>query len=305
MKKNLHVGVLMGGFGPEKEVSLNSGKACKKALIDSGYKVTEILVDEDFDKKIERIKPNVCFNALHGEFGEDGTIQGYLNALKIPYTHSGVTTSSIAMNKIYTKNIISKITENLNEPIIFPKTLTPKELDGLDPSSKIIIKPISGGSSVGVKIKKVKEIKKVINKINYFQNMMEPLVGNRELTVTVLDNKPLTVTEILPEKNEVFYNYSAKYSTGGSLHNLPAKIPIKIFKLALKWAKKSHDIIGCNCISRTDFRFDDLNNTLFMLEINTQPGMTETSLVPEQAKFCGIAMPELVDLLVKESGCKS
>ncbi len=305
MNKSLHVGVLMGGFGPEKQVSLNSGEACAKAIIEAGYKVTRIIVDKNLNDKIKKIKPNVCFNALHGEFGEDGTIQGYLNSLRIPYTHSGVSTSSIAMNKVYTKCIISKITKNLNDPIIFPETLDLKDLENLNPTTPIVIKPVSGGSSVGVKIKQVKEIKKMSSEINNFQNMIEPLVGNRELTVTVLDNKPLTVTEILPEKNQTFYNYDAKYSKGGSLHKLPAQIPRKTFKLAMKWAQISHELIGCNSISRTDFRFDDLNNNLYMLEINTQPGMTETSLVPEQAKFCGISMPELVDMLIRNSECKS
>ncbi len=305
MNDFLHVVVLMGGFGSEKEVSLNSGKSCSKALRKiKNYKVSELVVDTNFVSNIQKLNPDICFNALHGKFGEDGTIQGFLNAMKIPYTHSGVLTSSLAMNKIFTKSIITKSTENSDDPIIFPKTLSLKKLNDYKYYRSLVIKPIKGGSSVGVEILYDFNDKKKLHDIEKKKNIMiEPLVGNKELTVAVLQDKPLTVTEILPKKNR-FYNYQAKYETNGSTHRLPAKIPKCIFDKAMNWAFRSHKILGCKGVSRSDFRYDEKSKKLYMLEINTQPGMTETSLVPEQAKFCNISMSDLVEILLKEARCE-
>ncbi len=279
-----HVAVLMGGFGDEKEVSLNSGKACVKALLKANYKVSTII------------------DALHGKFGEDGTIQGFLNTLRIPYTHSGMASSCIAMNKLLTKSLLTEITKNNFDPIIFPKNITLIPKGDFKPEFPLIIKPITGGSSVGIKIiKSFKELEKFKLYLTNKNFMAEPLVGNKELTVTVLKNKSLTVTEIISKENDTFYDYNAKYSENASLHKLPANIPMKIFNLALNWAIQAHKIIGCKGISRSDFRYDEFTNQLFMLEINTQPGMTKTSLAPEQAKFCNIDMPSLVDTLIREA----
>ena len=297
-----HVGVLMGGFSKEREVSLNTGRACSEALKKANYNVSEIIVDKNLIDKLMDLKPDVCFNALHGSYGEDGNIQGLLNTLRIPYTHSGVTASSIAMNKLYTKNIISDITKNNSKPIIFPKNLIFKNPNDYKQFFPIVIKPISGGSSVDIQIiydfEKFKSLLPVLlkNKI-----LIEPFVGDKELTVTVLKNKPLTVTEIIPKKNNKYYNYDSKYSKNASLHEIPANIPKTIFNQAMEWAKEAHIMLGCSGISRTDYRYDSLNEKLYMLEINTQPGMTKTSLAPEQAKFLNIEMSELVDLLIKEA----
>lgn len=302
--KNKHVLLLKGGNGFEKEVSLNTAKKCAKAIKQLGYKITEIdIADMDFHNLME-INADICFNALHGDYGEDGSIQGLLNLLKIPYTHSGVATSSIAMNKINFKRIITYATKFSNDPIHFPKTLQilkkGKFLE-VDYDGAFVIKPIKGGSSVGVKI-----IKKG-NKIPYFdqfikeQLMAENYVGSKELTVTVLEENPLCVTEIKTHSEKEFYNYNAKYDKGGSFHKIPASIPKFIYDKAMSWALKAHQIIGCKGISRTDFRFDNKNEKLYMLELNTQPGMTGTSLSPEQASYCGISFNKMIEILIKEA----
>ncbi len=297
-----HVAVLMGGVGDEKEVSLNSGKACAKALSEANYKVSKIIVDNNLLEKIQNTKPDVCFNALHGKFGEDGTIQGFLNTLKIPYTHSGMASSCIAMNKLLTKSLLTDVTKNISDPITFPKNLELNQVDSSKILFPLVIKPISGGSSVGIKIiKNSLELEKYKIYLSNKNLMVEPFVGNKELTVTVLKNKPLTVTEIISKTRNTFYDYDAKYSENASLHKLPANIPKKIFNQALNWAIQAHKIIGCKGISRSDFRYDEFTNQLFMLEINTQPGMTKTSLAPEQAKFCDIDMSTLVDILIREA----
>ena len=301
-KKFSHIAVLMGGFSKEKEVSLNTGRACSKALKEAKYQVSDIIVDKNLLQNLITMKPDACFNALHGSYGEDGNIQGLLNTLQIPYTHSGVTASSIAMNKLYTKNIISDMTKNNDKPIVFPKNLKFKNRKDYKPFFPIVIKPIRGGSSVDIQI--IYDFEKFKSLFRNYDNnkiMIEPFVGDKELTVTVLKNKPLTVTEIIPQKNNNYYNYDSKYKKNASLHIIPANIPQMIFDQAMKWAEDAHKILGCSGISRTDFRYDSINQKLYMLEINTQPGMTETSLAPEQAKFLKIEMLELVDLLVQEA----
>ncbi len=298
MKNKIHVAVLMGGYGDEKEVSINSGKACSLALTKANYRVSKILVNDNLLENIKTLKPDICFNALHGKFGEDGTIQGFFETIKQPYTHSDVMTSSTAMNKILTKSLLKYYTKDDLNPIKFPKNLTIKNFNDYLP---IIVKPVFGGSSVGIKI--IEKPNQIKNAADFFSNenlFVEPLVGNTELTVTVLKNKPLTVSEIITDDNSKFYDYNSKYDDKGSKHIIPARIPKNIFKKTLKWAKKAHEILGCRGISRSDFRYDNINNKLYMLEINTQPGMTNTSHAPEQAKFIGLSMSDLVDLLIKE-----
>ena len=304
ISKNTHVLLLKGGFGLERDVSLRSAKACSAAIKEIGLKVTEIDIGLKEISEITSLKADVCFNALHGKFGEDGTVQGLLNLLKIPYTHSGVTASAIAMNKMHFKRLITNATENSEDPIIFPKTLKitkGKSIHIDNYYGPYVIKPIRGGSSVDVEIIKENKEKKIKENDNYDELMAEVLVGSRELTVTVLKGKPLCVTEITTDKKQEFYNYKAKYKKNGSSHVIPALIPNNIFNKAMSWALRAHQIIGCQGISRTDFRYDSDYNNLYMLELNTQPGMTETSLAPEQALFCKITMKQLVKTLIEEA----
>ena len=302
--KNMHVLLLKGGDGYEREVSLNTALECAKAIKKLGYKITEVDIAGNNISRLINVNADICFNALHGDYGEDGSIQGLLNLLKIPYTHSGVATSSIAMNKVNFKRIITDATKFSNDPIDFPKTL---QIDNNGKYLEVnydgiyVIKPIKGGSSVGVSI-----VKKG-NKVPYNDNlinkelMAEIFVGSKELTVTVLNENPLCVTEIIPSKDKEFYNYKAKYDNNGSYHKIPADIPKIIYNKALSWALKAHKIIGCRGISRTDFRYDVSNEKLYMLELNTQPGMTKTSLSPEQASYCGLNMNDMIKILIEKA----
>ena len=302
--KNMHVLLLKGGFGLERSVSLNSAKACAEAIKENGLRVTEFDIGLNKINELSSLKVDVCFNALHGKFGEDGTIQGLLNLLKIPYTHSGVTASAIAMNKMHFKRLVTNATESSEDPIIFPQTLeiiNGKSLRINNYDGPYVIKPINGGSSVDVTIVKDNQTKPFEENENYYELMAEVLVGSRELTVTVLKEKPLCVTEITTNNKQDFYNYKAKYEKNGSSHILPALIPKTIFDKAMSWALRAHKIIGCRGISRSDFRYDSDDNKLFMLELNTQPGMTETSLTPEQALFCKISMKQMVKTLIEEA----
>ena len=301
---NMHVLLLKGGDGSEREVSLNSAKECAKAIKKIGCKITEVDISEINISSLAKINADVCFNALHGDYGEDGSIQGLLNLLKIPYTHSGVATSSIAMNKINFKRIITDATRFSNDPIYFPKTLKIKDKGKyfeVDYDDSFVIKPIKGGSSVGVNI--IKKGNKIphIDKFIQEQLMAEIFVGTKELTVTVLKENPLCVTDIITSNDKEFYNYKAKYDKDGSFHKIPADIPKVIYKKALSWALKAHQIIGCRGISRSDFRYDEYNETLYMLELNTQPGMTQTSLSPEQAAYCGIHINDMIKILLEEA----
>ena len=305
IKPGMHVVILMGGIGSEREISLKSVEACSNALKENGFKVTELDFNPSIINKLISLKPDVCFNALHGYLGEDGNIQGLLNILKIPYTHSGVFTSAIAMHKIHFKKLITKVTENTSNPICFPKTLELEEgnfLSVKNYNGPYVIKPVNGGSSVGVLI--IKNNSRAPSKKQWPINtnlMAETFVGTRELTVTVLKEKPLCVTEIETGKENHFYNYNAKYDNGGSFHQLPAEIPNLTSQKVMDWALKAHQVIGCNGISRSDFLYDPINDELFMLEINTQPGMTKTSLAPEQAAFCKINMTKMVKILIEEA----
>ena len=299
----MHVLLVKGGYGSEREVSLKSADICAKTLRKANFKVTEFDIATMKIVDLVNIKADVCFNALHGDIGENGSLQGFLNLLKLPYTHSGVEASAIAMNKIHFKRIITNATENTSDPICFPETLklTPEgKLHNKEFSGPYIIKPIKGGSSVGVKIIR-KPIKNSSFTLDHKELMAEIYVGSKELTVTVLKNKPLCVTEIEAQKNETFYNYNAKYEKNGSLHTIPAKIPAKIYEQSMSWAIKAHNIIGCKGISRSDFRYDHKNKQLYLLELNTQPGMTDTSLSPEQALYCGISFEEMVTTLIEEA----
>ena len=302
--KNMHVLLLKGGDGSERDVSLNTATECAKAIKQIGCKITEVDIAETNISSLAKINADICFNALHGDYGEDGSIQGLLNLLKIPYTHSGVATSSIAMNKINFKRIITDATKFSNDPIFFPKTLQIKNKGKcfeVNYDDTFVLKPIKGGSSVGVNIIKKGNKTPYFNELNNEKFMAEIFVGSKELTVTVLKENPLCVTEIKTPNDQEFYNYKAKYDKNGSYHKIPADVPKGIYKKALTWALKAHQIIGCRGISRTDFRYDTINKKLYMLELNTQPGMTKTSLSPEQAAYCGINMNKMIKILLEEA----
>ena len=304
MINNMHVLLLKGGFGSERDVSLETAKACSGALKDNGYKVTEIDISVIDINDLINIKADVCFNALHGNLGENGSVQGLLNLLKLPYTHSGVTASAIAMNKMHFKRLLINATENSDDPINFPKTLeilSNTDINFENHKGAYVIKPINGGSSVGVKIIREGRQVPLINNASYHNVIAEEYVGSKELTVTVLKDKPLCVTEIKAGQDKEFYNYKAKYEENGSIHDIPANIPKNIYNQAMSWALRAHQILGCKGISRSDFRYDNLVEKLYMLEINTQPGMTKTSLSPEQALFCKISLKDMVRIIIEEA----
>ena len=302
--QNMHILLLKGGNGPEREVSLKTAAVCANAIKQLGHRITEVDIANLDISNLNKIKPDLCFNALHGDCGEDGSIQGFLNLLKIPYTHSGVVASAIAMNKIFFKNIIINATKLSSDPIYFPETLEIKNKGKylkVDYDDAFVIKPIKGGSSVGIKI--IRKGEKILNTdlLNKKYLMAEIFVGSIELTVTVLKENPLCVTEITTSKEKEFYNYKAKYEKNGSFHKIPANIPKIIYEKARSWALRAHQIIGCKGISRTDFRYDPKEEKLFMLELNTQPGMTSTSLSPEQASYCGLTINDMIKIILEEA----
>ena len=294
------VAVLMGGLSAEREVSLVTGKHCSEALESAGYSIIQIDAAQDLAQRLVETNPDVVFNALHGRWGEDGCVQGMLEWLEIPYTHSGVMASAVAMNKLMAKSVynsiglpspqglaISSFKRNIKHPLEPP----------------YVIKPVNEGSSVGVTLQLTSECTIPIENDNFFgQMMIEEYVPGRELTVSVLKNKSLTVTEIITDD---WYDYGAKYTEGKSRHIVPARIPVEIFDLAMSYALMAHNAIGCRGLSRTDFRWNDELGTdgLFLLETNTQPGMTPTSLSPEQADICGISLPELCQIMVEDASC--
>ncbi|MGC6485642.1 MAG: D-alanine--D-alanine ligase [Candidatus Puniceispirillales bacterium] len=291
--------VLMGGWTAEAEVSRASGKACHEAALAGGWQADLLEVDRNLPEKLITLKPARVFNALHGQMGEDGNIQGLLNLMQIPYTHSGLLASSIAMDKPATKNALAPL------GIRFPDDLEMVIDDDsimVDHGGPVVIKPRNDGSSIGVVLaESPADIPPYSTWAEGTDLMAEPLIPGRELTVAVLEGEPLTVTEI--SQSNRFYDYDAKYSHGGSSHELPAKIPSAVADLCMEWASIAHDGLGCRGVSRSDFRWDDANDILYMLEINTQPGMTTTSLVPEQAAHCDISMVNLVSILLEAAQC--
>ena len=298
-----HVAVLMGGWSAEREVSLASGAACAAALRKAGYRVTELDVNRDIALVLANLRPDACFNALHGPVGEDGNIQGLLNIMGIPYTHSGVMASSIAMDKPRAKAIFAQAGLRCPEGRVMNRT---DLLDGPVPSGPYVIKPLNQGSSVGVHIvRRGENTPPPIDDWSYGEQVLvESYIPGRELTVGVLDGDPLCVTEITSTRG--FYDYEAKYEPGGSVHILPAPIPHRVTRSALEAAVQAHHLLGCRGVTRSDFRFNDSegdDGELYLLEINTQPGMTATSLVPEQARHRGIGFPELVSRIVEEARC--
>lgn len=295
------VAVLMGGISAEREVSLSTGRECAAALREAGYTVIEVDAGRDLAAQLANIKPDVAFNALHGRWGEDGCVQGLLEWMGIPYTHSGVLASSLAMDKQRTKEVYRA--QGL--PVVESVIATQAEIRaGHVIAPPYVVKPFNEGSSVGVHL-----VREGDNGPLRFEPempdmlMVETYAPGRELTASVMGDKALTVTDILTAG---WYDYSAKYTVGGSSHVVPAEIPAEIFEACLDYAVRAHDALGCRGLSRTDFRWDEARGLagLVLLETNTQPGMTPTSLSPEQAAICGISFPELCAWLVEDASCQ-
>jgi D-alanine-D-alanine ligase len=291
-----HIVVLKGGWSAEREVSLNSGAACAKALRELGYRVSELDVGHDLAQKLAELKPDVVFNALHGNYGEDGCVQGLLELMGIPYTHSGVLASSLAMNKPMAKTIFEAAGLTCAKGI----TLTLSDLKGADPMPRpFVVKPACEGSSVGVYIVQ-KEDNRPLSMILEKETdttrpyLVEQYIAGRELTVAVLNNRPLGVTEIRPISG--FYDYENKYTDGKTEHLCPAPLPEAEYKKVMDMALTAHKALGCRGLSRSDFRYD--GKDFYILETNTQPGMTRLSLSPELAAHAGINFNALVENLV-------
>ena len=295
------VAVLMGGPSAEREVSLSSGRECANALREAGYEVVEVDADLDLAARLQEIQPDVAFNALHGKWGEDGCVQGILEWLRIPYTHSGVLASALAMDKER-----SKVVYVANGLPVVPSLLASKEdvKDHHVMEPPYVVKPNDEGSSVGVYL--VHEATNGPPQLSDDmpeQVMVEAFAPGRELTTSVLGDRALTVTDILTDG---WYDYDAKYKPGGSRHVVPAHIPSEIFDACMDYALRAHVALGCRGLSRTDFRWDESKGLdgLILLETNTQPGMTPTSLSPEQAQNVGISFVDLCRWLVEDASCR-
>ncbi|MDR7035064.1 D-alanine--D-alanine ligase [Mesorhizobium sp. BE184] len=305
--KNKHVAVLLGGFSSERPVSLSSGKACADALEAEGYQVTRVDVGRDVGSVLADLKPDVVFNALHGPFGEDGTIQGILEYLAIPYTHSGVLASALAMSKEQSK----KVARAAGIPLAESKVMNRHSIGGEHPMKPpYVVKPVNEGSSFGVVIVKEGQSHppQVISSPEWKYGdtvMVERYIHGRELTCAVMGDVALGVCEIIPTGHS-FYDYDSKYVAGGSKHEVPAKISLNIYQKIQTLALKAHQAIGCRGVSRSDFRYDDRhseNGEVVWLEINTQPGMTPTSLVPEIAAQAGHSFGDLLSWMVEDASC--
>jgi D-alanine-D-alanine ligase len=305
MSAPLHVAVLMGGWSAEREVSLMSGKGIAEALESLGHRVTRIDMGRDVAARLAEAKPDIVFNALHGTPGEDGSVQGMLDLMGLKYTHSGMVTSVIAIDKVLTKQAL--VPHGI--PMPGGRIVKSAEIFERDPLQRpYVLKPVNEGSSVGVAI--------VTDDGNYgnpigrdvagpwqeFEELLaEPYVRGRELTTAILGGRALGVTELKPKSG--WYDYDAKYTDGMTEHVFPAQIPDAIAEACKRLALEAHHLLGCKGASRSDFRWDDERGEdgLFLLEVNTQPGMTPLSLVPEQAKHLGISYPELVQMIIDEA----
>ena len=298
--------ILMGGVSGERQISFLTGKACSKALQNKGYKVIDIDAKGEFVNKLKKIKPNVVFNGLHGKYGEDGFIQSILESLKIPYTHSGVYSSSIAMDKVLSRIIFKKNKLKVPKYLLF-NVNNKKNLEKMIRKKKItfpiVIKPVNEGSSLGVYICKNKqELKKNYKKLikNYDRVLVEQFIAGREIQVAIMGNKALGAIELVPKRK--FYDYTAKYSNKAKTkHIMPAPIPLKKYNEVMRLALKAHKLLRCKGVTRSDFKYH--NNKFYLLETNTQPGMTKLSLVPEIAKNANIKFENLVDWMVKDASC--
>lgn len=292
--------VLMGGPSAEREVSLVSGRDCAAALGQAGYEVVSVDAGADLCARLQEIQPDVVFNALHGRWGEDGCVQGLLEWLQIPYTHSGVLASALAMDKERTKEAYRAAGLPVAESLLASRDEV-RVRHVMEPP--YVVKPYNEGSSVGVYL-----VQEAANGPPQLSDdmpevvMVEKFVPGRELTTTVMGDQALTVTDILTDG---WYDYDAKYKDGGSRHVVPADLPNEIFDACLDYALRAHQALGCRGVSRTDFRWDEARGQegLILLETNTQPGMTPTSLTPEQAGICGHDFPALCAWMVEDASC--
>ncbi|RYH07667.1 D-alanine--D-alanine ligase [Tropicimonas sp. IMCC6043] len=294
------VAVLLGGPSAEREVSLSTGRECAAALRGEGYDVVELDAGPDLAQRLADLRPDVAFNALHGRWGEDGCVQGLLEWLRIPYTHSGVLTSALALDKQRTKEAYRAA----GLPVVESRLACAAEVRARHVMAPpYVVKPNNEGSSVGVYLvheaangppQLADDMPEVV--------MVEKFAPGRELTTTVMGDRALTVTDILTDG---WYDYDAKYKPGGSRHVCPADLPKDVFDACLDYALRAHDALGCRGLSRTDFRWDEASGLdgLILLETNTQPGMTPTSLSPEQAAACGISFGALCRWLVEDASC--
>jgi D-alanine-D-alanine ligase len=299
------VAVLLGGRSPEREVSLVSGRACAKALREEGFDVVEIDAGRDVAERLHEAKPDAAFNALHGRFGEDGCVQGVLEMMEIPYTHSGVLSSAIAMHKERAKAVFRAAGLPLAHSILVDRKLAAERHLKKPP---YVVKPVNQGSSVGVYIVREGDNRppEALGAPDWNlgdEVMLEDYVPGRELTAAVMGTRALAVTEIVPKTK--FYDYEAKYAAGGSEHVVPAHLSPAVTKEAMDLAVRAHAALGCRGVSRTDFRYDDTKgqNRIIVLEVNTQPGMTPTSLVPEQAAYTGMNFRALVRWILEDASC--
>jgi D-alanine-D-alanine ligase len=299
-RANPKVVVLMGGPSREREVSLSSGRECATALRSEGFDVHEVDAGEDVAQKLRDLAPDVVFNALHGRWGEDGCVQGILEWLHIPYTHSGVLASALAMDKQRSKEVYRRNGLPIVDSILAPKGDVCARHMMAPP---YVVKPNAEGSSVGVYL--VMDGANTPPQLDAAMPdivMVEAFAKGRELTTTVLGDRALGVTEIITDG---WYDYDAKYAPGGSRHVIPAQLPAEITAACLDYAVRAHDALGCKGMSRTDFRLDDTRGLdgLVLLETNTQPGMTPTSLAPEQAAHVGMSFGSLCRWLVEDASC--
>jgi D-alanine-D-alanine ligase len=293
------VAVLMGGLSAEREVSLVSGRECALALREAGYEVIEVDCGRDIAVRLAEIKPDVCFNALHGRWGEDGCVQGILEWMGLPYTHSGVLASALAMDKVKTKEVYKAA----GLPVVDSVLASREDVEaGHVLPAPYVVKPYNEGSSVGVYI-----VREGTNAPRLAASMpevvmVEAYVPGREMTVTVMGDCALAVTDIITDG---WYDYDAKYKAGGSRHECPAQLPLEIEAACLDYALRAHQALGCRGVSRTDFRWDEARGLagLILLETNTQPGMTPTSLAPEQAALEGMSFAQFCAWMVEDASC--
>jgi D-alanine-D-alanine ligase len=297
-----HVAVLMGGWSAEREVSLWTGEPCARALESVGYQVTRIDAGRDLSHQLTALKPDVCFNALHGRWGEDGCVQGLLEVLGLPYTHSGVLASSLAMHKERAKAVMRGAGVPLADGIVIARE-DAAQAHALEPP--YVAKPIAEGSSVGVVIVEAGANRppEAIAQIPALDGMImvETFVAGRELTCAVIDGRASEIIDIVPAETLKFYDYQAKYAPGGSRHILPADLPLAVYKAVQDQTVVAYRAIGCRGVARADWRYDPATGRLACLELNTQPGMTGTSLVPELAAHWGWSFPDLLTWMVEDA----
>ena len=303
MKKKILI--ISGGISKERLISLDTGQQVANELKKNGYRVKITEPDNNLEKNIKFFKPNVIFNALHGQFGEDGYIQTILERFKIPYTHSGVIASSIAMDKEISKKIFIK--NKINTPKFFTYSYDVKNEDLIKNIKNklrfpVVVKPLNEGSSVNVYICSEKNIIKILNSIKQYKKVMiEEFISGREIQVAIMGNKKLGAIELKPKRK--FYDYQAKYNSSAKTeHIIPVDLPKGKMDLIMNMAYKAHKVIGCRGVTRSDFKF--FNNKFYLLEINTQPGMTKLSLVPEIAEYRGISFLELIEWIMQDASKK-